>query len=191
MKVKEFEISKLLKLKLENNKTTIYINRVKIIQCKYLLLNNLEYSNGNDEINSRKLSIDEKSKNLNHSLELINEYLYDISPEVEFWAHCSNLQAWYEHSYNTHLLHSNLSFPLLKRLVHAGDSVAKKVFTDEIMKRFREGNIIVMAFLIIGGFLDELSLEDSDDLYRELNFKNYKKLQEYLRKSEKKDTFIL
>jgi len=189
--MKEFEINDLLKLKLEDNKTLIYVNNVKIIQCKYLLLNELNSVNRNSEVSSEKLSIDTQSKNLNHSLELVDEEEQNIPPEVEFWAHSSNLQAWYEHSYNTQLLHSNLAFPLLRKLTQAGDKSAEQVFRKEIIKRFREGNLNVMVFLIIEGYLDELSIEDSDDLYQELDLETYKTLQKHLRESPKKDTFIL
>jgi hypothetical protein len=189
--MKEFEISDLLKLKLENNKTIIYVNDLKIIQCKYLLLNEFSFINETEEVDSNRLSIDTQSKNLNHSLELIDEDKSEITPEVEFWAHSSNLQAWYEHSYNTQLLHSNLAFPLLRKLSQAGDSVAKQVFKQEILKRFREGNLTVMVFLIKEGYLDELGIEESDDLYQELDLETYKTLQKRLRESPKKDTFIL
>lgn len=186
----EFEINDLLKLRLEGNKTFIYVNNVKIIQCKYLLLNEFNFINENKELNTEELSIDTQSKNLNHSLELIKENDNEIPPEVEFWAHSSNLQAWYEHSYNTQLLHSNLAFPLLRKLTQAGDKIAKQVFKKEIIKRFREGNLNVMVFLIIEGYLDELNIEESDDLYQELDFETYKELQRLLRKSMKKETFI-
>ncbi|MHA2007632.1 MAG: hypothetical protein ACXABO_10235 [Promethearchaeota archaeon] len=189
--MKEFKINDLLKLRLEDNKTIIYINDVKIIQCKYLLLNEL---NSNKEIKrdyQEKVTIDEQSKNLNHSLELIEEFESEIPPEVEFWAHSSNLQAWYEQSYNSQLLHSNLAFPLLRRLSQAGDKIAKQIFKKEIVKRFRDGNLNVMVFLIIEGYLDELSIEESDDLFQELDFETYKKLQKRLRESKKKDKFLL
>ncbi len=189
--MKEFEINDLLKLKLEDNKTIIYVNDVKIIQCKYLLLNGLNFVREIKENNLEKLTIDAQSENLNHSLELINEHESDIPSEVEFWAHSSNLQAWYEHSYNTQLLHSNLAFPLLRKLTQAGDEIAKQMFKKEIIKRFRNGNLNVMVFLIIEGFLDELDIEESDDLFQELDFETHKKLQKHLRETEKKNTFIL
>ena len=189
--MKEFKINDLLKLKLEDNKTTIYVNDVKIIQCKYLLLNELTSNSEIKENNLEKLTIDAQSDNLNHSLELIDEHENEIPPEVEFWAHSSNLQAWYEHSYDSQLLHSNLAFPLLSKLTQAGDEMAKQIFKKEIVKRFRDGNLNVMVFLIIGGYLDELSLEESDDLFQELDLKTYKKLQKRLRESEKKDTFLI
>jgi hypothetical protein len=187
--MKEFVINDLLKLKLEDNKTIIYINDVKIIQCKYLMLSEPNFNGKTEEVIQESLSIDAQSKNLNHSLELIEEN--EIPPEVEFWAHSSNLQAWYEHSYNTQLLHSNLSFPLLKRLSQAGDKIAKQIFKKEIMKRFRDGNLNVMVFLILEGYLDELGIEESDDLYEELDLETRKKLFKRLRMSEKRNTFIL
>jgi len=187
--MKEFVINDLLKLKLEDNKTIIYINDVKTIQCKYLMLNEPNFNSKTEEVFQESLSIDAQSKNLNHSLELIEEN--EIPPEVEFWAHSSNLQAWYEHSYNTQLLHSNLSFPLLKRLSQAGDKIAKQIFKKEIMKRFRDGNLNVMVFLILEGYLDELGIEESDDLYEELDLETRKKLFKRLRESEKRNTFIL
>ena len=51
-----------------------------------------------------------------------------ITPEQEFWGHRSNIQAWVECEYDTRLLHSNLSFPLLKALSDAGDPKAKAIF---------------------------------------------------------------
>jgi len=189
--MKEFKINELLKLRLENNKTYIYIDNVKIIQCKYLLLNEFNLFYENNDLRPKELSIDAQSKNLNHSLELIEEEEYVIPPEVEFWAHSSNLQAWYEHSYNTQLLHSNLAFPLLRKLSQAGDLTAKKVFKEEIKERFREGNLNVMVFLVIEGYLDELNIEESDDLFQELDFETYKNLQNLLKKAKKKDVFII
>ncbi|MBY8986289.1 MAG: hypothetical protein KGD65_14530 [Candidatus Lokiarchaeota archaeon] len=186
--MKEFIINDLLKLRLENNKTIIYIDNVKIIQCKYLLLDGLDKNSKSNQENSKNLSIDAQAKDLDHTLEKTDEII--IPPEVEFWAHSSNLQTWYEHSYNTQILHSNLAFPLLRKLAHAGDKTAKEVFKKEIKERFREGNLNVMTFLVIEGFLDELTIEESDDLFQELDFETYKKLQKRLRESEKRDTFI-
>lgn len=63
----------------------------------------------------------------------------DITPEEEFWGHCSNLQAWVENNYDTRLLHSNIAFPLLKKLTEAGDPNTNKVFKEEIARRFESG----------------------------------------------------
>jgi len=55
---------------------------------------------------------------------------------------------WYENAYNTKLLHRNLAFPLLRRLTEVGDSLAKRVFTEEIAKRLESGSPSVVRFLI-------------------------------------------
>jgi hypothetical protein len=48
-----------------------------------------------------------------------------------FWGHCSNLQAWVEHGYDTRLLDSRLAFPILKALVRVGDKKARRVLQVE------------------------------------------------------------
>jgi hypothetical protein len=190
--MKEFSINEFLKLKLEDGKTVIYVNNKRIIQCKYLLLNNISNYSEETKIKPENITMDVQAENLDHSLELNDEKEIEIPPEAEFWAHCSNLQVWYENNYNTEVLHSNLAFPLLRKLTEAGDKTAKEVFKTEITKRFRSGNLNVMVFLIKEGFLDHLDIEESDDLYRELDFKIYKKLQELLKISNKKrEGFII
>ena len=109
----EFKINDLITLKLEYNRTNIYINNERFRQCKYLLINipsdkTYEF----DEIDS----IDKAEEFLDHSLERINIGSHQIDPKTEFWAHCSNLQAWYENDYDTRLLHRNIAFPLLNKL---------------------------------------------------------------------------
>ncbi|KKN50191.1 hypothetical protein LCGC14_0635370, partial [marine sediment metagenome] len=65
-------------------------------------------------------SIDDVSEKLNNALDGKNGEGFDITPEAEFWGHCSNFQVWAEQNYDTRLLHSNLSFPLLKKLTEIG-----------------------------------------------------------------------
>ena len=77
-------------------------------------------------------SIDEAVEKLDRSLEGASENL-KVPPETEFWGHCSNMQVWAEYNYDTRLLHSNLAFPLLKRLYEAGDTIAQRVFQEEIV----------------------------------------------------------
>ena len=179
----EFIVNEFLKLKLENGKTLIYVKDEMVLQCKYLLLNKLSITT--DEINGNKqyITIDDQAENLDNSLEREEESEVEIPPEAEFWAHSSNLQAWYENNYDTEVLHSNLSFPLLRELTKAGDQLAKEVFEKEIKKRFRSGNLSIMTFLVKEGYLDHLSLEESEELYHELDFRIYKELQRRLREA--------
>jgi len=120
----EFKVNNYLTLKLEDDKTNIYINNEKFIQCKYLLLQ----LSDNTEKNLEDIdSIDEVAEMLDHSLESINNNKKNIlDPKLEFWGHCSNLQAWFENDYDTRLLHSNISFPLLKKLTEVGIHLLKR-----------------------------------------------------------------
>ena len=145
-----FEINNYITLKLEEDgKTVIYVNNQEFIQCKHLLLNIPV-----DEISSFKefQSIDQFAEKLG----LFEPLEASLPPEVEFWAHCSNLQVWAEQSYNTQLLHSNLAFPLLKKLTEAGDSKAVNVFKFEVLKRFIEGSKTTREFLIEDNYFDHL-----------------------------------
>ncbi len=155
-----FTISKYITLKLENRITNIYIKGELFRQCKYLLLNvPLHYEQKVETIDS----IDEAAEVLDHSLERRNDEI-DIQPEVEFWGHCSNLQIWVEHDYDTRLLHRNLAFPLLKRLTDIGDSTAKRVFKERIAQRLERKYVPVLEYLIKENYLSYLSKEELGSL---------------------------
>lgn len=192
--MKEFKINDYISLRLEKDKTNVYINGEKIIQCKYLLLQDPDdKSLANEE---DFLSIDRLSEKLDKTLELndsIDTHKYRIDSEVEFWAHCSNIQAWAENNYDTQMLHSNLSFPLLKKLTIAGDPVAKEVFKIEISKRFKSGDLNVMTFLTKEGYLDYFGWDEYDLLLEDIDFNTRKELQQRVKEAKKipKDTFII
>ncbi len=152
--MKEFKVNDLLTLKLENNKTIIYVEGKKFRQCMYLLVNKKV-----DELEDLLTldSVDEMVDYLDHSLE---ENYDEISPEVEFWGHCSNFQVWYENDYDTRMIHSNLAFPMLKELSDTGDLIAKRVFKEEIAKRIESGNYQVITFLIEEGYINYFNRED-------------------------------
>ncbi|MFX1259172.1 MAG: tetratricopeptide repeat protein [Promethearchaeota archaeon] len=155
-----FKINRYITLKLENNETVIYINKERFIQCVYLLLNipvnQVEDYEGID-------SIDKAAEKLDDELNF-NDSDVKISSKTEFWGHCSNLQAWVENNYNTCLIHRNLAFPLLRKLTEAGDPQARRVFKEEIAKRFASGYKSVVTYLLNEGFLDYLSREELEIL---------------------------
>jgi len=81
--MKEFKVNEYITLKLENCKTYIYVKGIQFNQCKQLVLNiPIDKISEYDKINS----IDEISEKLTNQ-----ECRKDIfiSPEVEFWGHCS------------------------------------------------------------------------------------------------------
>lgn len=162
--MESFEVNDFITLKLEQEKTNIYIKNQLFSQCKFLLLEipvNMVQSLEN--INS----IDEAAEKLDNSLEPIHENLEKkIPPEVEFWGHCLNLQVWTEYKYDTRFLHSNLAFPLLKRLTREGDPMAKKIFKEEIAKRLESGVPSVVQYLVLEGYLDYLNDEEFNYVVR-------------------------
>ncbi len=162
-------------LNIENRTTMIYVNGKRFHQCKFLLMDvPVEEFSSLDEIES----IDEAAEKLDNSLEDIFSGI-QISPETEFWAHCSNLEAWAENNYDTRLLHRNLAFPLLKKLTEAGDPIARKVFKDEIAKRFSSGHLNTITYLINENYLEYLNKEEIEIILEDLiknriEFVNYK-----------------
>ncbi|MFX1480527.1 MAG: ADP-ribosylation factor-like protein [Promethearchaeota archaeon] len=163
----EFIINKYLKLKLEYDNTNIYVGGRLFRQCKYLLLDitvNGERDYGEIE------SIDEAAEKLDSSMERGRLRKYYISPDIEFWGHCSNLQVWYEHEYDTRILHRNLAFPLLKALVEVGDPVAEKVFKEEIALRLVSGYPSVVYYLINQGYLKYFNKDEIDSLLNDRDF---------------------
>ena len=155
----EFIVNEFLSLKLEEDITMIYVAQKPFVQCKFLLLEiPVQTITSLDEMKS----IDQVTQELDRSLEPSDEFtrVNKIPPETEFWGHCSNLQAWYENDYNTRLLHSNISFPLLKELTEAGDLLARKVFKDEVASRYDTGIESVRTFLEKGGYLKFLTKEE-------------------------------
>jgi len=161
MILKEFRINDCITLGLVQEhsnsslKTVIFFNNTQFRHCKRLIVNIPEKDISNfDNIESIDDIIQDRylKKNFPRKIE--------ISPEEEFWAHCSNLQAWVEHNYDTRLLDSTLSFPLLKELYETGDPVASRIFKEEIAKRFLSDNPVIPTYLIKESFLDVLSNEE-------------------------------
>jgi len=166
----EFNINNFIMLKFRYPLTEIYINGKHFMQCKRLVLsipkNELKEYNYID-------SIDEASDIYNHSIhdsiilrddgapEAENDENFSlISPEEEFWGHCSNLQVWNEHDYDTRLLKVNLAFPLLKQLTKAGDKRAEIKLKEEIINRISSGYDQVIEYLFVEGYTDYLDNEE-------------------------------
>ena len=147
----EFKINDYLTLKLEKGRTNIYINDEKFeFYCERLVvvIQSDNLSNFDDLESIDDLNHDQSSLSIS------------ILPKEEFWGHCSNLQSWVENEYNTTILHSSLSFPLLKKLTEVGDPVANKYFKDEIGKRFISKNPSTSIFLIEEDYLNFLNDEE-------------------------------
>ncbi len=162
-----FVVNEYITLKLEDEETVIYVDGRSFMQCNFLLLNiPLKDQTDFDEIDS----IDEAEGYLDHSMNGVDARYSSIPPDTLFWGHCSNFQAWAENNYDTRLLHRNLAFPLLKRLVNVGDSKARKSLAEEIAKRLESGYLPVIQFLAIEGYFDYLALDYINLLERKTDF---------------------
>jgi len=176
----KFQINKFIELRLEDGKTNIYVNNQHFRHCKYVLLRKRLFEIENEGILDIA-SVDELAEQLDNSLEQKLPEEIDISVETQFWVHCSNMQVWAEHDYDSKLLHSNLSFPLLKRLTEVGDSIARRVFKDEIAERFASKHESVSQYLITEGYLNFFNDEELLTL-AELNREIFEENLMYVRK---------
>ncbi|MGV9198982.1 MAG: leucine-rich repeat domain-containing protein [Promethearchaeia archaeon] len=167
---KEFTVNEHLTLRLEDTKSVIYVDGERFRQCAQLVLQiPLDNIKKYHKINS----IDEAAE-INETLWenrimrgdrlIMEEQAYSITPEQEFWGHCSNLQVWAQHDYDSRLIHRSLAFPLLKRLSEVGDLKAKRVFREEIVKRILDGNKSVFRYLIEEGYFRSLKPDDFEFL---------------------------
>ena len=141
----EFKINEYITLKLEHNQTVIYVKNERFNQCKKILFTNPHHNEKQKIIDS----IDEAVEILSQTppLDYRSGGFY-ITPETEFWAHCSNLDTWSKRKYDTRLLHRTLAYPILKVLTEVVDQIAKAVFKEEIIKRFENGHPTIIRYLI-------------------------------------------
>ncbi|MBD3339736.1 MAG: hypothetical protein GF353_11545 [Candidatus Lokiarchaeota archaeon] len=163
-----FKINDYITLRLEKGKTHIYVKNELFITCLYLLLNVPREKNERvDNIDS----IDEAAEILSHSMEWARMGHTGITAQEEFVGHCSNLQAWTDHGYDTRILHRNLAFPLLAKLTEVGDPQAKRVFKEEIAKRFLSCYPSVVLYLLEMHYLNYLNDEEADLVIKTLEKK--------------------
>jgi hypothetical protein len=157
--MQEYKINQFLSLRLNYDRTCIYVKNEFFRQCKSLLLSiPVSRISQLDDIES----LDEAIESLGKILEDDLKNARNISPETEFWGHCSNLQVWAENEYNTNLLNYNLAFPLLKKLSEEGDKIAQKVFKEEIAKKIQSQYLPVIEYLVMEGYfkyLDQYEIE--------------------------------
>lgn len=150
-------------MKLEKNKTNIYIKGERFDQCKYLLLN-LE-TEEIPEYDGFK-SIDEVFEYYGKNNER-NKFILD--PKQEFIGHCSNIQAWVENDYNVNILHTSLSFPLLIRLSYLGNAKAKIALKEEIAERLLAKNRNTVLYFLEMDYLFLFEIEELEFLFEQVD----------------------
>ncbi|MFX1532480.1 MAG: hypothetical protein ACFFBC_15290 [Promethearchaeota archaeon] len=164
---KIFKINNLVDLRLINNKTYIYIDNKRFVQC-FNVLFNIGAAKG--EIYEDIINMDEATRRLRGGY---SGWFTRITPNEEFMAHCSNIQAFFENDLNTDILHSDIAFPLLKKLVRLGYKPAEEVFNKQIIKRYNEGTWETRRFLKSEGYLKYLNREEKRTLKKEKPIETY------------------
>jgi len=161
-KYEKYEINPFLDVVLKKYDVRTYIRGKKFLSCMLLKIDipapqyTSETADSIDELVEKYYYTTDGQKTR------LNEEFFPI--HTQFFAHCSNIQAWYECGYDTRLLHRNIAFPLLKELTLAGDRQAKKVFKEEIAKRYRDGSSTVREYLKVEGYLKFLSKEEKESI---------------------------
>ena len=175
--IKEKKINQYIILKLEHGRTSVYINGKYFIQCIHLILN----------IPKDDIPLYEEVESIDEAAEVYDSYIYqnrivrghmavpirvqslDITPEQEFWGHCSNIQAWVENDYDTRILTANISFPLLRVLAKAGDRNAQQVYKEEIALRLESGYPSVVQYLLVQGYIQEFTPSEFQTILESTN----------------------
>ncbi|KKK60370.1 hypothetical protein LCGC14_3025040, partial [marine sediment metagenome] len=154
---KVFQVNEFISLKLIFSKTLIYVCGDLFLTCQKVALNlapnEFEKYDNFDDIDGAVDFYESKAS----KEEVI------ITPEEEFWVHCSNLQTWVENKYNTNILTKYLSFPILEELSQRGISYFVTIFKEEIISRIKTGGIKILLYFIEGDYLNYLSEEDFFD----------------------------
>lgn len=132
-----------------DGRTRVLVDGKEFAYCSFVLLRVSPTIKGD--------SIDEIIENSPPEAKVHERDAMHIRPDIAFMAHCSNIQAWAEHDYNTRLLDSRISFGLLKTLAKAGDEKATRMLQGEIMDRLEQGNSYTAQAIIAscGDMLDE------------------------------------
>lgn len=86
----KFKVNNYITLSLQDEKTFIYVNNEEFMQCKSLLLN---IPTDRAQFSNDFKSIDEAVEIFEWSEAKQETFDYRLSSKVEFWGHCSNLQA--------------------------------------------------------------------------------------------------
>lgn len=136
----------ILTVRLINGKTKIFVEEEEIMACRAVAIS----------VSSSDLPELAEIESINDVIERIhadaNEGLAaeKISPELDFFVNCSNLEAWVLHDYDTRLLDYRLSFPLLSTLVKyksIEDPQILEVFLEELSRRYNHGSDAVREYL--------------------------------------------
>ncbi len=160
---KVFVVNEYISLKLILLKTIIFIQDSLFLTCQKLALNIVpsEFEKY-DDFNNIDDILDFQKKNKFPKKEI------SITPEEEFWAHCSNMQAWAQNNYDTRVLTRYLSFPILAELSKRGIPHFQTLLKEEIIFRIEKGGIKTLRFFIEMTDENYLTYLTEEDLFDNL-----------------------
>lgn len=160
---KEFQVNEFISLKLIFSKSLIFIQDDLFMTCQKVALNILPGKVGMyDDFNNIDDVIDFYKSQTPSGGEI------SITPEEEFWAHCSNMQAWVENDYNTCILSRYISFPILTELSNRGFQRFQRLLKEEIIYRIKEGGIKTIRYFIADTGENYLKYLTENDLFDNL-----------------------
>ncbi len=164
----EFKVNDYITLKLVRRQTKIFINDKEFTQCKFLLFNfDKNELRDYEEIDS----IDEIREKYDNTHESNPQKL---DPKVEFWGHCSNIQAWAENDYDSRLLDMRLAFPMLRRLTKVRDPIAEQVFKEEVANRLESNHLPTIVYLFENHYTKGFNTEEFRTVLQNINFNKIK-----------------
>ena len=159
---KEYTINEFISLKLIFSKTIIYVDSEIFLTCQKIALNLLPHDFQKYRIFYNIDDIIEfyKKNNSNTSVE--------ISPQEEFWDHCSNLQAWVENDYNTSIISKNLGFPILLELSKRDIARFNLKLKKELIERIKTGGLKAILYFLADTETNYLNYLTEDDFFDHL-----------------------
>lgn len=132
----------------EQNKISIYIQGERFQEFDYSFINKI-----------LKTSQSQLEKTNTQGKYVKNIYKKD-SNDAYFNNFVNILKLWIQNNYDTNILLYDISFPLLRKLVEVGDSLAKKVFINEILKNLWSGDPLVVKYLFNEKYDDYVALDN-------------------------------
>jgi tetratricopeptide (TPR) repeat protein len=154
----EYQVNDYISLKLFGSHSVIFVCDEYYASCyKVLLTIPVEKIEVYEDIDAIDEIIEQYNKDKPPKEDI------DITPEEEFWGHCSNMQAWVDNEYDMRLIADNLGFGILKKMVEVCNQKALTRLKEEIIKRLRSSSSNVLTYLLREEFIAYLTAEDIFD----------------------------
>jgi len=142
------KVNDYLTISSESNVISLYIKGERFQEFDYSFINKIIKASKNQ---LEKTNTQDKYVNAKYKADSKNAYFTNFANILKIWS---------RNNYDTNLLRYNVSFPLLRRLVEVGDSHAKKVFIDEILKNLWVGDPVVIKYIINKNYDEFLVLDN-------------------------------